>query len=1400
MKRVILILLFVWPFFGLVITYGQIEPPSASPNVSSFSMAPDNIGAAQSSVNLFTGDVHLPLNLVSFTSREGLGVNVAISYSSNVQNHVDTWNLEAPTGILGLGWSMDMPRIVCDHKSTGSREDDTFYIIEGGISNRLIRTGSGTDATGSFNAYQTKKYQFWQIKFYYDPADYNQSGAGASQWVIVKENGFKYVYGDKNSGRNTIQYVVRWNNWIGNSANTSGQSQMAYAWNLSEVVNLLGEKTTYEYMNVESSVGIGGLKHTEASYLKQITDPVGKKVQFFYNDKDAQYYMEPHTEQGEPDAYQEVYEKKYLERIEAYQEGNNKFLSVHFSYSSINSGNTAKMLLTGIVTRNSSGLVQPGTGLLLDYYMSTTANGYKGFLQKITYATGATASYTYQMTNNAIGHSKRDFAATAPPADYQGPNGYAEPSMWFGPDYIVVAWRALGSGGSHNAGNSPVRVYIYQWVGEWKSTFIHTIFNIKANFVTDQGSITAVHYNDFQVVMEPNFCAILAKPYSYHELYIIYKDDSRRGKWWMYGTFNGIEPPSTNPKLLDLGSERPTLLSGEDFVAVGSYANDNTYRSHVYTFIGDNFMDTPMTGTYGVSSGNSGKNYYTSANNYFINFYDLRPFPLPSLLPQITLSYLNEEKKWMYSIVPTGLGYAGYNGSFYSPSTWFGSQSFAVAMAGQNPEYIYRWDINYLNFIRDNGGSSLFGYWDDNSYVFNIDNSLVGFVDYHVNRKGARFDGNNWLVSSNYTAAQPRSVAVGMDFMVNGSSDNTKLYLSEFNPNGSYWTQSIINSPSPAVSSKAGYNLFFSGGKAYRRRTNGTWNSDNVSYRLFDGSWFSGSYDGTLAGKCVVGTFWSWYLKNGGVAEKALNIGNLSGFRYADYDQFGILTYRSLVGNNMIVKWDGYGRYPDATKLLFYYAINEDVIGKQVDYPVNTIVLGSPNEQDQNVAFEYNFTTAAIDPTGSVAQYAEVSVALGTLVASSKPNGSTKTFFNNGLSTSDDGGISITSDLRDVGNSYQTFVKDNANNIVASSSTMNLFETVPIYNSQGTKVDVAFWARPSVLGQSADGTGFTMIYTYDLASGQVRTQTKIASATEVTEYVYWYEKYDPSKSRNLLSLPIQVSQKINGKYTESQVTRCKYWTAGLTGSTFPAPVDNYYWKRTGDLPNSFSAWDASLQPPSNWQFVNSITKRDNFSGIAIENVSKDNIRAANIVDQYKIRSLAQVINSAYDLCAYSGFEDNTNGNWTVSGCTYGIGNAKTGTRYLNIGTGTISKSGLNPSEKYTVSFWAKTTAGSLTVDGVGTVNLGNLSDWSLFEYVVTGISGCSIRLSGSQGVQLDDVRIHPNNARMSTSCYDPLFGPTSQTDANNQTIYIEYDQFGRQKLTRDDARNVLSSTSYKTGN
>ena len=61
---------------------------------------------------------------------------------------------------------------------------------------------------------------------------------------------------------------------------------------------------------------------------------------------------------------------------------------------------------------------------------------------------------------------------------------------------------------------------------------------------------------------------------------------------------------------------------------------------------------------------------------------------------------------------------------------------------------------------------------------------------------------------------------------------------------------------------------------------------------------------------------------------------------------------------------------------------------------------------------------------------------------------------------------------------------------------------------------------------------------------------------------------------------------------------------------------------------------------------------------------------------------------------------------------------------------------------------------------------------------------------------VDEVRVHPVGARMTTTTYLPGIGKTSESDENGRTVYYEYDEFGELKAVRDNDRNLIESHEY----
>lgn len=282
------------------------------------------------------------------------------------------------------------------------------------------------------------------------------------------------------------------------------------------------------------------------------------------------------------------------------------------------------------------------------------------------------------------------------------------------------------------------------------------------------------------------------------------------------------------------------------------------------------------------------------------------------------------------------------------------------------------------------------------------------------------------------------------------------------------------------------------------------------------------------------------------------------------------------------------------------------------------------------------------------------------------------------------------------------------------------------------------------------------------------------------------------KSWGLLGTPIEkvsLVKKAGGVENIKAATLSTYRMV----NGFAMPDKTYHLNLDGkSLPySSFSAYNGESQQDNRYTTEMNVELYDNNRDI--RQFSTTEGRSAYIRGYDGKYVIANVVNAAFQDIAYTSFETNAVGNWTVTGTARTKNDGVTGEQCYNLGSGTISCGGLTAARSYIVSYWAKTGA-SVTVSAAGTITNGStINGWTYYEKKISNVTTLSISGTGS----IDELRLYPENAQMISYTYKPMMGISSTQDATGKVSYYEYDAAGRLKLVRDQYGKILKQYDYK---
>jgi len=203
------------------------------------------------------------------------------------------------------------------------------------------------------------------------------------------------------------------------------------------------------------------------------------------------------------------------------------------------------------------------------------------------------------------------------------------------------------------------------------------------------------------------------------------------------------------------------------------------------------------------------------------------------------------------------------------------------------------------------------------------------------------------------------------------------------------------------------------------------------------------------------------------------------------------------------------------------------------------------------------------------------------------------------------------------------------------------------------------------------------------------------------------------------------------------------------------------------------------------------------SGNMTEQAKSADLRHDYIYDYHSTYPIAECIGGDSADLAYTSFEAEGGGGWSFTTADIHWANGCiTGNNYYDLSYGACSHSGLNPAKTYIVSYWSYD--GSYSVSGSTQLVTGKTlpNQWTYYEHTVTGVSSISVSGAGP----IDELRLYPAGAQMTTYTYNPGIGVSSTCDVDNRITYYYYDALGRLAYLKDQDGNITKTIEYHYAN
>lgn len=1407
------------------------------PAIRGFEFDDKAIGEIKTNVNQFRGSASIPISFVTLPGASGLDVKISAMYSSNVRNTVANWNVTAPTGVLGMGWQMPFDQIIVNKALSNSSVSDEFYLVSSGSGNPLVKTQDTADGQWSFEA---RDYQFWDI--WYDPQN--------ETWTIRHEDGFIYTYGGKDTP-GAVRWGVHWGNWIGSTNRIDGQAQYAAGWNLVSIQSPAGNKISYEYTQVMVAVGAaGGKTVTQACYLNKIYDSYNRTVTFNYKEKYGAgnpsskgivEYQARNAQKPEPNAYQNVYETRYLDSIDVDNEDGLRLFRLNFIYDFINLTATSvsnyglfwKRILKSVWREAPSLASLPGMDFT--YYDSITDVN-PGAIHSITYPQGALARLTY----------KNVFFQPTNQTTVANPLSQGIPGVWHGTDYVVLTFCSPTKG---------IKVLVCSWNGRWLTVDV-TASTMPAATVDPATIVVAARENYFVVFFRNT-------QQSRDEMYIYGRNPATFGHWTPY-TINiqGLQ-------LKTASAPASQIAAGNDFVVVYNLQyNANVFVGFSYDWRNDSWTSAPgMLPSPTVANGASGVSI-AAAGNYYAVF-----------------GYFDSQQKGAFQLL-----YRQLQGTWQSPGVWYNT---SLKMVVDQGSLLYTWRLassfavgTYVTAVSGTSINYSLRIFDFNEQfsVINSNNPVVANLTTPVVDSKPKYDllntsvqesfvsntyanlrnvggtpgVNNWMQQSISvpTTAKAVQFAGGADVAI--LSADGQNHLLTFNPDNMNWPPQTIaqGATNPTISGDyctIGPYIYFKGVTANWQplpvQLSGLGLPESVQNRAPNYIAYQSNGSASALTYVVI-------VRNGQASPAAA----LAGFQklYVPSDQKLPGTF--LAGPRFLVTYPAGQEFRSASTLNLYQFSSGNIGQPASDSPVAYIEIEDAYDPANSYVgsfFYANSDTAPIgyNPATGLAQYPLVSSVPGVRSLDSdppsqRPYGQTQSFYSNGLiSQSGVPGSIVNFDNILNGCLLAQRQYDSAGLLVGSQDN---YWSVSRQNAQTGNRLFGGYARIIQQNMMQDGVTTSTTGSYYADSGLISSSRTSYYDSQgqakriCTDTVYAYTKYAAmQKSHQLNAIAQQTKSVIDsgGKvvaYIQSNATSYKNWNEG--GNTYWDVFETYRWIAPS---NNAPSFDFSSSTHPDWLLTSRIDTRQMPSGVVTEQSDVNGTRQSFLYDRLARYQVASFPNASVqgNEASYYSFENYEfpqgwslgNGAAIIPDSNFPTTDAHTGSKSLKLAPGTVGANGIQNSFvpqrsnlDYVFSAWVKKPSDfdasrgkahwTIEVSGavVKTIRVDFPDVLGKWVYVAALIpladatsGGVTLKISAMNAnrasyVLVDNLRFAPVSCIVSARSFNTRFWlPHAVLGANGEcsrTVYGEFEQTVATTNSADCASSIALRYLSRKGN